>query len=388
MTDPGFRVESIRQTDPFRSRAAFDGFQSFDNGKNAVLVEPVTARSLRAAASRARPDETGGLLSGRTLRDAGGDYVLVSGFVEARPGSGKAVAFEISPQETDRLREESSRANPTADVVGWWHSHRRPSSYSPTDLNTQSVWKQPRSVGLLVFAEGDEWARAYMGPEASDLGYSTAARPHRGALARQSVAEHRLSTPSAPGAARPDGNGQAVADAQPDQSAWVIPDPPGKPDWQPTPRQRGLLRLAAMIVFALVLILIVYLVATVHGLSGQISSGQHQLSGQLNTRQLAAQIRSGQRQLAKQIKSAIVTPPAPPSVSWSCVPQSLDVLSCTAAPSTASGTILWKRNGAFLSKTGPSVTFTIPPGHPSSIQAVLKAPSGTIYSGTVQAVSP
>src|SRR5260370_34933674 len=114
-----------------------------------VVVEPRTAQAVRAAAHRALPKETGGLLSGRTLRDGEGQYVLVSGFVQAGPSAGRSAAFEMSPQETERLKVESYLAYPTADMVGWWHSHTIPSSYSTTDLNTQTIFTQPETVGLL-----------------------------------------------------------------------------------------------------------------------------------------------------------------------------------------------------------------------------------------------
>ena len=227
---PSRNLQSIEKTDtfPFRQRVAFNGYQTFGDGDNAVLVEPATARSLRAAASKALPLETGGLLSGRTLRDAGGHYVLVIGFVEARPGSGRTATFKISPQETERLRGESSRADPTADVVGWWHSHPYPSSYSATDLASQSMWTQPHSVGLLVFADGEHWARVYMGPGATSLGYPIAAR--------------------SPGPARPPGttgspgldqDERSGADAQPDPPVLMIPNPSKQHAWQLTFRQQG-----------------------------------------------------------------------------------------------------------------------------------------------------
>jgi hypothetical protein len=381
MTDPGFKVENITQTDPFRSRAAFCGYEVFGDQGDAVLVEPATAQGLRDAASGARPDETGGLVSGRMLRDGNGPYVLISGFVQAKPGSGRAVTFQISPQETDRLREESARSNPTADVVGWWHSHSRPGSYSHTDLNTQRMWMQPRSIGLLVFADGKPWARAYLGPDAKDLGYPTAPRA-------RSPKALPGGTAANPGTVRPGEDGRATADA-PAHPPLVIPNPP----WAPAPRQQGLIRLAGIIalVLLLLLILMIYIVTTVHGLSGQISSEQQHLSGQLSTAQheLTDQVGSGQRRISQQI-GRVITPSVPPSISWSCSPvvRSPGLLSCTATASGASGTFMWKRDGQFISKTGPSVTFLVPAGRPADIQAVLKAASGATYLGTAQAVSP
>jgi Prokaryotic homologs of the JAB domain len=370
MTDPGFKVENVTQTDPFRPRAAFRGYQVFGDQGDAVLVEPATAQKLRDAASGARPDETGGLVSGRTLRDGEGPYVLISGFVQAKPGSGRAVTFQISPQEADRLREESSLSNPTADVVGWWHSHSWPSSYSHTDLNTQRMWMQPNSIGLLVFANGEPWARAYLGPDAKDLGYPAAPRAHDPkALPSGTAAYPGTAHPGTAhlGTAHPGEDGQAAADA-PASPPLVIPNPPSAPG----SRQQGLIRLAVLIglVLLLILILMAYLVTVVHGLPGQISSGQQHLSGQLG---------SVQHQVTDQA-----------AISWSCVPvaRSPNLLSCAATAWGASGTIMWKRDGQFISQTGSSVTFPVPAGRAADIQAVLKAASGATYLGTVQAVSP
>jgi proteasome lid subunit RPN8/RPN11 len=366
MTDPGFKIEGIHQAVPFRPRAAFDGYCLFGGGDSAVLVAPATVQALRSAARNARPLETGGLLSGRALRDADGHYVVVSGFVEAEPGSGRAAAFEISPQATARLREESSRASPTADVVGWWHSHLRPSPYSQTDLTTQSIWRQLDSVGLLVFADGEPWAAAHMGPDARKLGCPIPAH------------SHRQSDSSSP--VYPDGDGRVVAEARHGQPVLTIPSPPRHHAWQLAPQQRGLVRLLALVatVLILMLVLALYMLVKEDGLAARIESAQRVLSGRIS---------SEQHQLSGEIKRTLVTPHASPSINWSCVsaPPPSGSYSCNAKTSESPGMVQWKLDGK-LYTTGPRVTIHVPQDRNThTIEALLKTPTGT-FPGTVQTI--
>jgi proteasome lid subunit RPN8/RPN11 len=375
MTDPGFRVENVHRAAPFRTRTAFAGYQAFGEGNWAVLVEPQTAEGLRDAAYEAYPKETGGLLCGRTLRDHDGQYVLVSGFVQAGPGAGRSAAFEISPQQTAELREEAHRAYPTGDVVGWWHSHPAHSSYSQTDLGTQAIFTQPDSVGLLVFARGEPWAMAYMGPEARKLGYSTVMR--------------------VTGPTRAAGNGPVVADPPADQSVLSFPDPPapGHRTWTPPDRSQRLLRLVIFTESALILVLILVgaMAITVFGLPSRISSLQ-QASGQISSgeQQVAGQIGSMHRQLSKEIKGAATGLPAPPSVSFGCAAvltqngQYSGSFSCDATPSVSTGKILWYLDGR-PAGTGGAVKLKVPlTTGAHRVQAILEASGGRYESPAQQ----
>jgi hypothetical protein len=364
MTGPGFKIERIHQAVPFRPRAAFDRYHLFGDGDTAVLVEPAAAGHLRAAAHKAQPLETGGLLSGRALRDADGHYVIVSGFVEAGPGSGRAAAFEISPQATARLREESSRANPTADIVGWWHSHFRPSSYSPTDLTTQSMWRQSDSVGLLVFADGEPWAKAYIGPTARELGSHTSPPPGRMSMALP-----------------PGGDGSAAAGPRRDP-VLTIPGPLPHHVRQLTRPQRRLARYTAIMASLLLplLVMSIFLLIGENGLSLRLNSQQQMLSDRIGLEQ---------RKLSGEIRRIQPTPHASPSISWSCVPvpPSPGSYSCNAMTSGAQGTVQWKLDGR-LYTSGPSVIIHVPQDrHAHIIEAFLKTPT-QIFSGINQTIAP
>jgi hypothetical protein len=170
MTESRSKAGSAQRTAGFGSRTAYFGHQLFGQGDRAVLVEPETARQLRDAAEQALPHETGGLLLGRTCSDEEGRYVLVDGFVQARPGARRLGGFRFAKTGLGQLRAEAASQYPAADEVGWWHSHAEQGAYSPADRDTQRDFQRPESVGLLVFGTGLPWATAYLGPEARHLG--------------------------------------------------------------------------------------------------------------------------------------------------------------------------------------------------------------------------
>lgn len=375
MTEPGFQVEAVQRGVPFRARATYSSYQVFEDSESVVLVDPVTALALRTAAAEASPRETGGLLSGRLLRDAGGRYVLVAGHVEAPAGSGGAAAFNVSPQATARMREESARAYPTADVVGWWHSHLGPSHYSQTDLASQSVWKQPQSVGLLVFAAGEPWATAYLGPDARHLGHpAPALLPQVRMPSLDRVPVGALT--SAAGRPGPPGSPAGGPRGGPGRSR----------SWS-AGRLQGALRLA-MITLVLCAVLVL---AAVYILSTQLRTGQQALSRQLSSgeQRLARQLAAGQAQLGGLRRELALR--NAPSISSACVPLPLPATTgsyrCTARAPGARGTIEWQLNGK-PSGTGHSVVISTPlDGHTYQILALLQT-GARIYPGVAEDILP
>src|ERR1700722_20401940 len=150
---------------PFRTRNVNAGHIAFRAGDLDVYVMADVASRAGQWAGDALPRETGGLLAGRILRDNAGQYVVVTGIACAPAGAGGMGRFSLSPEETDQLRRALARDHPSADVIGWWHSHTAPSVYSATDRANQAIWTDPRNVGLLVFAQGAPWAAVYVGPQ-------------------------------------------------------------------------------------------------------------------------------------------------------------------------------------------------------------------------------
>jgi proteasome lid subunit RPN8/RPN11 len=150
---------------PFRTRTLHAGYVVFQADRLNVYITPDIAATIRECAAGAAPRETGGLLAGRILRDDLGHYVMVTGMAQAPPTAGEFGSFSLSPKGTEKLRRVLSEQHPSADVIGWWHSHSAPSSYSNTDRGNQAIWTDPRHIGLLVFAQGTPWAALYVGPQ-------------------------------------------------------------------------------------------------------------------------------------------------------------------------------------------------------------------------------
>jgi proteasome lid subunit RPN8/RPN11 len=355
MTDPAFTIKEIRRTDPFRSRNLFAHCLIFDDGDVAVFVGPQTAQKLSASASSARPNETGGLLSGRTFRDSAGAYVVVEGFVEAKDSAGVGL-FEMSPRENERLRGESAQEQPMSDVVGWWHSHQEPSEYSETDRATQRVWTQPTGVGLLVFARGTPWARAYAGPDAIDLGL-----PHAWDGSR------RPRPPVSPSARQADEPRSMPSGRRPTRA--VSP--------------------AVVVLAAIGIIISLALLAAVYATFARVSSEQRQLSRQIaaGQRDLGARVRADQQRVTGELTPLRAALTAGPSIGSSCVSDAAapGTYLCNAATSAPASSIVWKLDGKSAG-SGKSVTIRVPSdGRSHTIQAFVKTPAGT-YAGVAQSL--
>lgn len=133
-----------------------DGFE--------VLVTRKAAGDIRRATLAAAPNEAFGLLSGQSYTDERGPYTIVVGAVRARSLTCGPGHVRLSGSEMAELKADAQRANPATDVVGWWHSHSRPSGFSSVDRAEQETWPSATHVGLLAFMNGDEELVAYRGP--------------------------------------------------------------------------------------------------------------------------------------------------------------------------------------------------------------------------------
>jgi Prokaryotic homologs of the JAB domain len=412
MTEPGFRIESRQQTAPFLARDTFSDYYRFGDAKCAILVEPAAALAMRAAAEWALPRETGGLLSGRALHDDQGSYVVVSGFIEAEQTAGQVATFHITATELGVLRTSAARANPGADEVGWWHSHRGSSSYSQVDLNTQRMFERDDSVGLLVFAGGKHLAAAYMGPNAHGLGYAALpkGRPAEPAVAvgparapdsaeSGNPADHRDRPAGYPG---PTAAAAAAAAGPTPKRPFTIPSPPAQ---RSRPSEQAILWIILLVIFVVMLILLVALLSDVGDISARFGSLQQSLSGQVN--HLANADSNDYKQLSGQVASANPVPtatpqatssPSPaapsvvtvPSVSWSCYHVSSNNWNCSAAtsPKTTSGwTVDWKV-GSNDNVGGGRIAVPLGVGKNQQVDAILVSPTGQKYPGAPQTLTP
>lgn len=167
MSDDGFEILSRSEDVPFRLKNNFPDYWSLRSERSRVLLQGDLMRDLQAAARRAAPLETGGLLVGRVFRDDQGRYAAVVDFVEAPPGTGTTGHIVMSSELITDLRRQAAREQPTSDVIGWWHSHLTESDYSQTDRMTQQTWTDPENVGILVYARpnGTHIGKVHLGPD-------------------------------------------------------------------------------------------------------------------------------------------------------------------------------------------------------------------------------
>ncbi len=160
---------------PFRPRGAYTGYRVFGSGDGAVLLAPEAARRLRSAAESATRERqvTGGLLYGRGWADDEGAYLVIDGYLDARPArrdgdrprGRDAGGFALPEADLPLLREEGARVYPADTEVGWWRSLAALGEFGPRDFATQAGLVGPGGVGLLVYGSGPHWGTAYLGPD-------------------------------------------------------------------------------------------------------------------------------------------------------------------------------------------------------------------------------
>lgn len=185
MTGSGFRprpsgeigVNEAGLDLPFRSRDTYlaQGAAYLRASKGEIpgfaLVVPESPRhEIQVFVAQAKPRETAGLLGGRVFRDVRGPWVLVT-TVACDPREGELGFVSLEPKLVARLRNVINELAPSADVVGWFHSHSRSSGFSRVDFGQQRVWTNRYHVGLLAYMQSidNDWCRAYRGPDAEGL---------------------------------------------------------------------------------------------------------------------------------------------------------------------------------------------------------------------------
>ena len=175
----------------FPPRGSYVDYAMFGHGDGAVLMAPAVTRELRSAAEFAGQEHriTGGLLYGHTGADGEGQYLVIEGFLEARPDENRNAeipcdgdgTFRLSATDLRLLRDDAVRAYSAALEVGWWRSFHGPGEFSPGDLESQCEFVGPGDVGLLVFGSGLSWGIAYVAPDGQFPGsarsYITIPRP-------------------------------------------------------------------------------------------------------------------------------------------------------------------------------------------------------------------
>lgn len=174
MSQQLFESVPVRHTLPFRERRHLepDTLRYTDlAGVLTLFVLPEALEQLRIGTRRSAPDEAFGLVMGRAYTDSIGAYTIVTGVYYAAPDLCFASAghVRVEPLQISELRRRAQQRFPAHDVVGWTHSHTRPSGYSTTDLQEQALWAESYQVGILTFMDEMEAPRAYRGPVGAPL---------------------------------------------------------------------------------------------------------------------------------------------------------------------------------------------------------------------------
>jgi len=242
MTDGGaaFQAGTEDAGDLYRPRGEYAGYRAFGSGDGAVLIDPHVTRELRSAAESATLERriTGGLLFGSGWADEQGQYLVITGYLEAGPGEnrGDRIAsdgtdrFTLSDADLRLLREDGDRMYPASFEAGWWRSLATLGEFSPQDFETQAELVGPGGVGLLVYGSTQHWGTAYLGPDglAPDSAGTLAAAPDASAEAPAVPGPAPAGVPGSGPPAAPDAAGRPeLVDVASGESLAAEPLPAG-----------------------------------------------------------------------------------------------------------------------------------------------------------------
>jgi proteasome lid subunit RPN8/RPN11 len=121
----------------------------------------------------ALPNETIGLLAGRTCQDILGSYTIVHAVEGAKSEEAHKTPHRvrISAEDYARVRQRLEKAHPVLEMIGWFHSHPTlPPQLSLEDRQEQSTWTDINHVALIVSCgPGEERFGVYHGPQSTQM---------------------------------------------------------------------------------------------------------------------------------------------------------------------------------------------------------------------------
>jgi len=137
-----------------------------------VFVHRDVLVDLAALERTEHPNESAGLLFGRTFTDGANQCVLVRHLIRPAPGEviGTPATVTITTEGSNRMSQRAQQRYPCADAVGWAHTHPTFGAYfSGTDRAEQAIWAFPTSVGLVVsgLADADPPFEVFVGPDST-----------------------------------------------------------------------------------------------------------------------------------------------------------------------------------------------------------------------------
>lgn len=180
-----FTGKIVRSGRLFRLRPeTLPGFRCLGDEFLTVFIAESALKTIAESATKAMPTETIGYLCGRPFRDEQGTWIVVAGAVEAQGARRTAASVETTLVDERELVRELTSEFPTAEKIGWWHSHPFDSpSYSHVDLDSQRLWQEPYHLGLLAcVVGGDVTIHAFAGPESRRMGRTFRVLPQQRSL--------------------------------------------------------------------------------------------------------------------------------------------------------------------------------------------------------------
>jgi proteasome lid subunit RPN8/RPN11 len=151
------------------SNSSLVGFASIASNFEVYLQNEVLTKTLEVC-KNALPNETIGLLAGRTCQDSHGPYTVITAAEAALGDEIESTPAEvrISGAGYAQLRGRLETSHPVLEVIGWFHSHPLTQPLlSKEDLIEQLTWTDNTNIALVVSLVSDgERFGLFHGPDA------------------------------------------------------------------------------------------------------------------------------------------------------------------------------------------------------------------------------
>ncbi len=158
---------------PLRPIPRGDHYTEFetDDGRR-VFIHRDVLTELAALERDEHPNESAGLLFGRSFTDGANQCALVRHLIRPAAGEviGTPVTVTITAEGSNRMSQRAQERFPCADAVGWAHTHPTFGAYfSGTDKAEQAIWTSPAAVGLVAsgLPNADPPFEVFVGPNST-----------------------------------------------------------------------------------------------------------------------------------------------------------------------------------------------------------------------------
>lgn len=169
-----FRGQAIKNSPSYRPRPwHLRNYYCFRDPTFEAFVSEHALRAIADAAREAAPNETIGHLIGRPYQDKQGMYLIVTTALPALTARRSRSFVETTIVDEQTTADHVEVNEPTAERVGWWHSHPFDLfRYSEVDRDNQRLsCPAAYQLGLLAcLVDGEVRIQAYLGPQSRIIG--------------------------------------------------------------------------------------------------------------------------------------------------------------------------------------------------------------------------